>query len=166
MSFLYLWSSSTVFFWTGEFLVSHFYFFDCFLALFLVVSLVRSLSHAWLFATPWTVAHQAPLSVGFSRQEYWSGLPFLSPGELPNPGIKPGSLALQADDLPTELWGKHRVLTDGDIQPQQTIEASQHQRWGVPCKRMRWYKERAKEPPSFLVSVVCMNRCSTELCEG
>ena len=52
---------------------------------------------------PWTVACQAPLSMGFSRQEYWSGLPFLSPGELPNPGIKPRSLALQADDLPTEL---------------------------------------------------------------
>ena len=54
-------------------------------------------------ATPWTVAHQAPLSVGFSRQEYWSGLPFPSPGDLPNPGIKPGSPALQADPLSTEL---------------------------------------------------------------
>ena len=48
-------------------------------------------------ATPWTVAHQAPLSMGFSRQEYWSGLPFPSPGDLPNPGIKPRSPALQAD---------------------------------------------------------------------
>ena len=46
------------------------------------------LSHVQLFVTPWTVAHQAPLSVGFSRQEYWSGLPFPSPGDLPNPGIK------------------------------------------------------------------------------
>ena len=45
---------------------------------------------------PWTVAHQAPLSVEFSRQEYWSGLPFPSPGDLPNPGIKPGSPSLQA----------------------------------------------------------------------
>ena len=45
-------------------------------------------------ATPWTVACQAPLSMGFSRQEYWSGLPFLSPGDLPDPGIKPGSPAL------------------------------------------------------------------------
>ena len=50
-------------------------------------------------ATPWTVACQAPLSMGFSRQEYWSGLPFLSPGDLPDPGIEPGSPALQADDL-------------------------------------------------------------------
>ena len=46
--------------------------------------------------TPWTVARQAPLSVGFPRQEYWSGLPFPSPGDLPAPGIEPGSLALQA----------------------------------------------------------------------
>ena len=57
-------------------------------------------------ATPWTVAHQVPLSLGFSRQEYWSGLPFLSPWDLPDPGIEPRSPALQADDLPTELWGK------------------------------------------------------------
>ena len=52
---------------------------------------------------PWTVDCQAPLSMGFSRQKYWSGLPFPSPGHLPDPGIKPGSPALQADDLPTEL---------------------------------------------------------------
>ena len=50
----------------------------------------------------WTVACQAPLSMGFSRQEYWSGLPFPSPGDLSNPGIEPGSPALQADSLPTE----------------------------------------------------------------
>ena len=55
-------------------------------------------------ATPWTLACQAPLSMGFSREEYWSGLPFPSPGDLP--GIKPGSPALQADSLPTELQGK------------------------------------------------------------
>ena len=54
-------------------------------------------------AIPWTVAHQAPLSMGFSRQEYWSGLPFPSPGNFPEPGIEPGSPALQADSLPTEL---------------------------------------------------------------
>ena len=58
-----------------------------------------------LFATPWTVARQAPLSMGFSRQEYWSGLPCLSPGDLPDPGIKPRSPALQADSLPFELAG-------------------------------------------------------------
>ena len=67
--------------------------------------LVR-LSCARLFATPWTAAHQAPLSMRFSRQRYWSGLPFPSPGDLSNPGIKPMSPALQADYLPTELQGK------------------------------------------------------------
>ena len=66
------------------------------------------LSHVQLFATPWTIAHQAPLSMEFSRQEYWSGLPFPSPGDLPDPGIKPASpmsLALQADSFPAEPLG-------------------------------------------------------------
>ena len=63
---------------------------------------VKSLSRVRLFATPWTVAYQAPPSVGFSRQEYWSGLPFPSPGDLPNPRIEPGSPTLQADALPSE----------------------------------------------------------------
>ena len=52
--------------------------------------------------TPWTVARQAPLSMDFSRQEYWDGLPFPSPGDLPNPGVEPGSLTLQADSLPQD----------------------------------------------------------------
>ena len=64
---------------------------------------VKSLSRVRLFVTPWTVAPQAPLSMGFLRQEYWSGLPFPSPGDLPNPGIEPRSSALQEDSLPTEL---------------------------------------------------------------
>ena len=54
------------------------------------------LSHVRLYATPWAVAHQAPLSVGFPRQEYWNGLPFPTPGDLPDPGIKPVSLAFPA----------------------------------------------------------------------
>ena len=65
-----------------------------------------SLSCVQLFATPWTVAYQAPPSMGFSRQECWSGLPFPSPGDLPHPGIEPGSPALQADALPSEPPGK------------------------------------------------------------
>ena len=59
-----------------------------------------------LFATPWTVACQAPPSMGFSRQEYWSSLPFPSPGDHPDPGIEPGSPALQGDFLPSEPPGK------------------------------------------------------------
>ena len=60
------------------------------------------LSHVQLFAIPRIVAHQAPLSMGFSRQEYWSGLPFPTPGDLPDPGIELRSPTLQADSLPTE----------------------------------------------------------------
>ena len=65
-------------------------------------------SYVQLFATLWAVAHQAPLSMGFSRQEYWSGLPFLPPGDLPEPGIKPVSpaaSALKVDSLPSEPPG-------------------------------------------------------------
>ena len=65
-----------------------------------------SCHYSWLYVTPWTVAHQAPLSMGFSRQEYWSGLPCPPPGDLPHPGIKPTSLCLlhwQAGSLPSPL---------------------------------------------------------------
>ena len=66
----------------------------------------KSLSCVQLFATPWTVAHQAPPSMGFSRQEYWSGLSFPSPGDLPDTGIEPRSPALEADTLTSEPPGK------------------------------------------------------------
>ena len=66
----------------------------------------KSLSRVLLFATPWTVAYQALPSMEFSRQEYWSGLPFPSPGDLPDPGIKPKSPAFQADTLTSEPPGK------------------------------------------------------------
>ena len=83
---------------------SHSYFLDCVLSL---------LSGVPLFVTLWTVAGQAPLSVGFSRQDYWSGLPCPPPGDLCNPGIEPMSLmslALQAASLPTEPPGKPHFL--------------------------------------------------------
>jgi len=67
---------------------------------------VKSLSRVPLFVTPWTVAYQAPPSMGFSRQECWSGLPFPSPGDLPDPGIESGSPALRADALLSEPPGK------------------------------------------------------------
>ena len=63
---------------------------------------VKLLSRVRLFATPWTVAHQAPPFMGFSRQDCWSGLPFPSPGDLPDPGIEPRSPELEADALPSE----------------------------------------------------------------
>ena len=67
---------------------------------------MKLLGHVQLFVTLWSIAHQAVLSTGFSRQEYWNGLPFPSPGDLPNPGIEPRSLALQADALTSEPPGK------------------------------------------------------------
>ena len=66
---------------------------------------MKLLSRVRLFATPWTVAYKAPPSVRFSRQEYWSGVPFPSPGDLPDPGIEPGSPTFQADTLTSELPG-------------------------------------------------------------
>ena len=63
-------------------------------------------SHNWFFVTLWTVALQSPLSMRFSKQEYWSGLLFPSPGHLPNPGIEPRSPTLRADSLPSNLPGK------------------------------------------------------------
>ena len=74
---------------------------------------MKSLSRVRLFATPWTVAYQASPSMGFSRQEYWSGLPFPSPRDLPDPGIKPGSPALEADALTSEpiITDKYLVIS-------------------------------------------------------
>ena len=71
---------------------------------------MKLLSHVRLFATPWTVAYKPPPPMRFSRQEYWSGLPFPSPGDLPNPGIEPRSPTLQADALPSEPPGDMREL--------------------------------------------------------
>ena len=70
--------------------------------------MISCFSHVQLCVIPWTVAHQGPLSMGFSWQEYWSGLPFAPPGDLPNPGIEPVSLASpvsQVDSLPIEPPG-------------------------------------------------------------
>ena len=82
---------------------------------------VQSLSHVQLFVTPWTAAHQAPLSMGFPRQEYWSGLPFPPPGDLLDPGIKPASPVspvLPEDSLPLSHW----ITTNWKI----------HQEMGIP----------------------------------
>ena len=71
---------------------------------------MKLLSRVRLFATQWTVAYQASPSMGFSRKEYWSGLPFPSPGDLPDPGIEPGSPTLQADTLTSEPPGKPSIV--------------------------------------------------------
>ena len=75
-----------------------------------------------LFATPWTVAHQGPPSIGFSRQEYWSGLPFPSPGDLPDPGTETRSPALQADALSSEPPGKPSKIKWENILRQMKIK--------------------------------------------
>ena len=71
------------------------------------------LSHVQLLATPWTVAHQTPVSMEFSKQEYWSVLPFPSSGDLPDPGIKPRSPIFQADSLPFKPPGKPKNKPGG-----------------------------------------------------
>ena len=78
-------------------------------------------SHVQLFVTLWTVACQASLCMGFSRQEYWSGLPLPSPGDLPTSGTEPGSPALQADSLPYEAPGKPLSLT--------VVKSNKAKRW-------------------------------------
>ena len=71
-------------------------------------------------ANPWSVAHQASLSTGLSRQEYWNGLPFPSPGDLPDPGIEPASHALQADSLPLNHQGKEAFLDTSRVSENST----------------------------------------------
>ena len=73
---------------------------------------VKLLSRVRLFAIPWTVTYQAPPSMEFSRQQCWSGLPFPSPRDLPDPGVEPMSPALQADALLSELTGKALLITN------------------------------------------------------
>ena len=92
-----------------------------------------------LFAPPWTVAHRAPLSMEFSRQEHWSGQPFLPPGNLPDPGIEPGSPTLQADCSPFEPPGKTRGPEE---EPNKSVK-SNWQQWDKPVASvvLRWIKD-------------------------
>ncbi len=115
---------------------------------------VKLLSRVRLFATPWTVAHQAPLSMGFSRQEYWSGLPFPTPGDLPNPGIKPGSPAWLADPLPAEPQGKPKNTGVGSLSLLQHIFPTQELNWGLlHCRRTLHRLSHQGRPYRLLQSV-------------
>ena len=100
------------------------------LNIILWVCVWKSFSHVQLFATPWTVARQAPLSIEFSRPEYWSGLPFSSPGDLPNPGIEPRSPTFQPNSLPSQPPGKPTVLRGRCRAPHFTDETSSAGRGG------------------------------------
>ena len=88
------------------------------------IEISRSLSRVRLSVTPWTVAHQAPPSMGFSRQEYWSGFPFPSPGDLPDPWIEPRSPALQADTLTSEPILPLHQEEEHDKHPRRGVELS------------------------------------------
>jgi len=83
---------------------------------------VKPLSHVQLFATPWTAAHQAPPSMRFSRREYWSGVPLPSPGDLPDPGMEPGSLTLRADAWLSEPSGKPQTWGSDKSRPRDYLE--------------------------------------------
>ena len=93
------------------------------------------LSRVQLLATPWTTAHQAPPFMGLSRQEYWSGLPFPSPGDLPDPGIEPGAPALEADTLPSEPPGKSSIMCVYTVSAEKAMAPhSSTLAWGIPGK--------------------------------
>ena len=105
-------------------------------------------SHVWLFATPWTVAHQTSLSMGFPRQEYWCGFPFPSPGDLPNPGIKPTSPALQADSLPLSHLGSPQHSTYNK-KPEYSLEGLMLQLKLQLFGRLMW-RDNSLEKPLML----------------
>ena len=121
------------------------------------------LSRVWLFATPWTVARQAPLPIGFSRQGYWGGLLFSSPKNLPDPGTEPGSPALQADSLLSphsqgmQMWGQPlpHLSSTGDTSSANPAPWKQSgswdcsQRWGASFQW--WWSELITHPLLALV---------------
>ena len=105
--------------------------------LFLYVCMWKSLSRVQLFATPWTIAHQAPLSMKFSRLEHWSRQLFPSWGDFPNPRIEPMSSALQADSLPSEPPGKPKNTGVSSLSLLQQIFLTQDSNRGfLHCRRM------------------------------
>ena len=106
------------------------------------------LSPVQLFATLWTVTHQAALSMGFPRQEYWSGLPCLPPRDLPNPGIKRRSPTLQVDSLPAEPQGKPKNTRIGSPSFLQGIFLTQELNWGLLHCRQILYHLRYQGSPN------------------
>ena len=114
------------------------------------------LSHVQLFVSPWTVAHQAPLSMGILRQEYWSGLPCPPSGDLPNPGIEPRSPALQVNSLPSEPSEKPNNTGVGSLSLLQGIFLIQESKQGLlHCRQILYqlsYQGSPRETLQFLNS--------------
>ena len=119
---------------------------------------MKSLSHVQLFVTPWTVAHQVRLSIGFPRQEYWSGLPFPSPGDFPDPRIEPGSPALRADALPSEPPGNPKNTGVGCYFLLQGIFPTQGSNPGLLCLLHRQAGSWSLVPPLPCSSVQSLRR--------
>ena len=108
-----------------------------------------------LIATLWTIARQAPLSMEFSRQEYWSGLLCPSPGDLPNPGIKPASPALQVDSLPSKPPGKPKNTGVGSLPLVQEIVLTQGSNWGL--LHCRWILYQLSYQGSLSINLLTFN---------
>ena len=114
---------------------------------------VKLLSHFQLFMTTWTVAYQAPPSMGFSRQEYSNGLPFPLPGNLPNPGIQPRSPTLQADYLPAEPQGKPKNTGVGSLSLLQWIFSTQELNRGLLyCRRILYQLSYEGSPDTCVLT--------------
>ena len=96
-------------------------------------------SRVWLFAAPWTVASQAPLSMGFLKQEYWSGLPCLPPGDIPNPGIKPWSPALQEDFFTTWATKEYSEIFKNIQEYSRNIHWPSSEYSGLISFRVDWF---------------------------
>ena len=111
---------------------------------------VKSLSYVWLFATPWTITYKAPLSMEFSRQEYWSGLPFPSPGDLPDPGIKPGSPALQTDTLLSEPPEKPNIFNHKSLHVSMIISLNKIPRRRISISKVIYIFETLIFCPKYL----------------
>ena len=132
---------------------------------------VKSLNRVRLLATPWTAAYQAPPSMGFSRQEYWSGvplpsprvpewLPFSSPGDSPDPGMEPRSPALQADALPSDPQGKPKCINFSIMKQRQEIGFLIWQ-WLYTHKQV-WGEKWGNCNSILFESILCMVLSETE----
>ena len=108
--------------------------------------------------TPWTAAHQAPLSMRFPRQEYWSGLPFPSPGDLLDPGIEPGSPTVQADALPSEPLRKPKNTGVGNLSLLQGIFLTQELSWDLLHCRQILYQLSYQGSPMMQLGISIRGR--------
>ena len=120
------------------------------------------LSCVWLFVTLWTIAHQALCPWPFSRQEYWSRSPCPPPGDLPNPGIKPRSPALQADSLPSEPSGKFKNTGVGSLSLLQENFLTQESTQGLPhCRQIHYQLSNREAVPQFSsLTQLCPTLCN------